>query len=255
VNPATIAALTPFLLVFCRSAAFLYSAPLVGDHGVPGRLRVATAVMMAAGLGSAAPSPSAGAPGNLDALFAHIPLELLIGLGVGLLLKVALASVEAGGQLVGVHLELSFAASYDPRLAEEALPTRRIAAVLLGVTFLSAGGLEASIAFVARARASEQLLTSIGSALFTAGDQVMRGALSICGPVLLATLVANVAVGIAGRASPALNVFSVMLAGTLLIGGFAISASAPMTCSAIKRVAEGAISRVLTLPHARPPLR
>jgi flagellar biosynthetic protein FliR len=202
-----------FLAVLLRTAAWIHAAPIVGDKGLPPRLRLALAALVALPLSIHHPATD----------FAHLltaaPAELLFGLSAGFALRLAFAGVEAGGQLIGIQLELNFAATFDPTSGDESLPTRRLAWCVAGLAFLSMGGLEHALA--ALAVPAPPLLERLPE-LFERGGLVFVLALRAAGPMLVAAFVANLAVGLASRAAPALNIFSVMLAALLVVGALVL---------------------------------
>jgi len=218
VTPAVVAS---FLCLFARCAGFLQAAPLTSDTVVPRRLRVAAAALIAIALVPVRPVMT------LEAVPMVLPCELLLGLAAGFAGKLVLAGAEVGGQLIGFELELGFAEMFDPSLGEQALPTRRMAISLASLAFLLVGGLEESVRVLGRASVDGRSLThAIRSLILQSGDMFVYG-LRMLAPVLVAAITANFAGALASRAAPALNVFSVMLALVLVIGGVALIATAP----------------------------
>lgn len=232
-----------FLAGFARTVAWLHTAPLTSDPMVPARVRVLAAALVALLL---APTH---APVEVAALPLAIPAELLLGGALGLAARILLAGVEAGGQLVGLHLELGFAGQYDPMAREEALPTRRIAYALAGLAFLGAGGLETSLYALGRPVVDGRSFDRTLASLIAASGEVLVLALRVAAPVILAVVVINLAIALASRAAPALNVFSVMLAVVLVVGGMALSVTAPSFVRELQGTARSAI--VATVEVAR----
>lgn len=218
------AEIAAFLAVLLRTAAWVHAAPLVGDNGLPPRLRLALAALVAV------PLSIHHAPVDFAHLLASAPAELLFGLAAGFALRLAFAGVEAGGQLLGVQLELNFAATFDPTSGDESLPTRRLAWCVAGLAFLAMGGLEQSLA--ALAVPAPHALDRLPD-LFTRGGDVFVMALRAAGPMLVAAVVANLAVGLASRAAPALNIFSVMLAALLVVGALVLVGTSSRLCAEV----------------------
>jgi flagellar biosynthetic protein FliR len=218
VSPADVAG---FLCVFVRGCAFLIAAPLVGEKQLPAKVRVAAAAAIAFAV---APVRGPLDPAQLPLV---VPGDVLLGLAAGFVGRVVMAGIEAGGELMGLSLGLGFAATYDPMLQAQAVPTQRIAAMLGGLAFFSAGGLEAGVHVIAGPPVSGlSLVAAVGSILHHSGEILVVG-LRFAAPLLIATTVANLAVALAARAAPAINVFSVMLALVVLLGGAVLYATAP----------------------------
>lgn len=212
-----------FVAAFARTSAWAHTAPLIADRTVPRRVRVAVAALAAVVVSAARP------PLAPQQLWVALPGEILFGLMAGLLARVVLAGAEAGGQLIGVQIGLGFAGVLDPDAREDMLPTRKIAFGLAGFAFLAADGLERSIQVLAVAPAPVQgpTLIEAAQALIASGTSVMVAAIRFAAPVLIAGVVANLAVAVASRAAPALNVFSVTLALVLIVSLATLIATAP----------------------------
>jgi flagellar biosynthesis protein FliR len=69
----------------------------------------------------------------------------------------------------------------------------------------------------------------------------MGHGVALAAPVILATLVGNVGLALISRAAPAANIFSIALAGVLLIGGLALAATSGDLISGITVDAREAI--------------
>jgi flagellar biosynthetic protein FliR len=213
--------LATFLAVLARAAAWAFTSPIIGERAVPARIR-----MMAAVLFSLAVLPSRE-PLPMDALYSALPVELCFGLMLGAASRLVLAGAEAGGQLIGIQLGLGFAGTFDPEAQDESIATRKIAFYLAGLAFLQAGGLETAIRALAAPAIPPSALTEILSVLIRETPKVLVHAVRIAAPLLLASFVANVAVALASRASPGLNVFSVMLGLFLALGGLVLLGTSP----------------------------
>jgi flagellar biosynthetic protein FliR len=210
-----------YLSTFARTTAWMLAAPLTGERALPAKIGVAAAAVIALPLAMVRHSHGFGE------LVGQLPNEVLFGLLAGFAARLALAGAEAGGQLIGVQLELNFAGTMDPMAKEETLPTRKIAAALATTAFLSTGGLERAIAALAYPVGDVALASGRLSAFVDGGGQVLALGLRVAAPLVAAAVVSNLAVALASRAAPALNVFSVMLACILVVGALVLTASAP----------------------------
>jgi flagellar biosynthetic protein FliR len=208
-----------FLLLFVRTAAFLSSAPWVSDRMVPRKFRAAAAVLFAMAMTSAKGGTD---PSSLPLL---IPMELFLGVSCGFAARLVVAGIEAGGELIGMHLGLGFASTVDPTTGHDALPSQNIMRAIAGLIFLSSDGLSRTIYALSVPAPGVASIQAMGHALVMQSGDVLVAGVRFAAPVMLATLVANVAFALASRASPALNIFSVAFAGVLLLGGLALLAS------------------------------
>lgn len=217
----TVTELVAFLACFARAGAFLQSFPLTGDHVVPLKLRAALAALIAFALAPMRPALP------VDALFWAIPAELLLGLAAGFAGRLVFAGVEAGGQLIGLQLGLGFAGTFDAAAGEPELPTHRMVRSLAGLAFLGMGGLEAVLLTLAAPPASAQSLLGALPQLIDRGAEVLVAGIQLAAPALAVSIIANLAAGLASRAAPALNVFSVALALVLVVGSAVLIATGP----------------------------
>lgn len=230
-----------FLLTFARASGWTFSAPLTGDATFAARFRLATAFVIALAL-----APLRGAV-PFSALPAMLPAEILAGLAVGLIARILLAGAEAGGQLLGLAMELGFAGQFDPSLREQVIATRKMAWSVAGLAFLGAGGLESSVRALAVPVGERFTVGHVVPALVDATNEVIPLGLRAAAPLIIAALVANVAVAIASRAAPAINVFTVMLPMLLVVGGAVLIWDAPALTAELHRDARHAIDGALRL--------
>lgn len=216
------AALGGYLAAFVRAAAFLQAAPMVGDRQLSTKARAATAAVLALGVAPIRP------PIEPEALALVLPAEILLGLLAGFAARLVLAGAEAGGELIGLQFGLGFANSMDPTRGEPSATTRQIALVIASLAFLAAGGLEAGVRVLAAAPSDGfSLHRGTGGVIRQSGEVLVAG-LRVAAAALIAGTLANIGLALASRAAPALNVFSVMLAGMLIVGAIVMLATAPV---------------------------
>ncbi len=231
--------LPTFLAVFVRTSTWAALCPFIGDKGIPGKLRMAACVLFAVALHGIRPHVA------WEDLFLTIPGDVAVGVVCGFSVRLVISGAEAAGQLIGSYLELGFASNFDPLMKEESLPTRRIAYALAGLAFLGVGGLESSVRML-----SAPGLTSPSPATILHESVRLLGqscgyAIALAGPVLCAAVIANLAMGLASRAAPALNAFSVVLSCVLVLGGMAAISTSPMFIHGIVTIARNAIEAPL----------
>ena len=135
----TTAIIASLLLAFGRAAAFMWTAPLIGDRTVPAKVRVIAAV------GVALTIALARGPVSPETLVLALPTEIMLGALTGFAARLVLAAAEAAGQFLGLPFSLGFAATFDPAIGEAAMVTRRLVLALASLAFLAADGLAAGI--------------------------------------------------------------------------------------------------------------
>lgn len=216
-----------FLLIFVRVAAFLWAAPLTGDGRLPPKARVAVAVLIATAFSSMH---------EVDAsrqLGLQVPLEIGVGLIAGFTARLMLAGLEVGGEIIGMQMGLGFAGAFDPSLGDMALPMRRIVFVIAGFAFVSVGGIQNAARLALLPPVDFTILLGSFGVLMQASGEIFLVGIHLALPILVAVTVANIAMGLANRAAPALNVYSVMLSLTGLMGAGVLLIVSPMMASEI----------------------
>jgi flagellar biosynthetic protein FliR len=228
--------------VLTRAGGLAVSAPLVGDPGTPARVRLVFVVGIAFALG----------PSRQGLSYAALPtvviLEAAIGLVTGVTARFVLSRVAVAGQLLGLHLGLGFASEYDHRAGESAGTVRTLVMTLAGLAFLGVGGLEAIVRSVAAGPAHATQLALLGPMLLHHGTTAFGAGLALAAPVVLAAVVGNLGLAVLNRAAPAVNVFSISLAGVLVLGGMVLRATAPNLIASIVEIARTATHALLGQP-------
>ncbi len=228
-------AIATYLAAFGRTAAFLFSAPVVGGSNMPAKVRIGTAAALAIAVASVRPAVD---PAYLPMI---LPPDILLGLGAGFSLRLIFAGAESGGQIMGMQLGLGMAAFFDPASGERAIVTRRFALVFAGLAFIMMGGLRESVRILAVTPSDAQTLMGIGGQLLDQANHVMSAALRFAAPAIMAGMMTNVGMGFAAKAAPSLNIFSVMLSALLIVGGFMLIVTAPSFIMEITGTARMAI--------------
>lgn len=210
-------------LLFARLGAVLMVAPGWGEQTTPASLRLGLAVLVTATL---APSLAATAPRPpADIMFA-IPMiisEIIIGLILGLGARIMMSALQVAGATVGIASGLGFAQQLDPIASQPAAIFSGFFS-LMGVVMLMSVGLHRVM--IEAAADSYTLfppgaLPPIGDAsefVITAVSDSFRLGIQIAAPVLIFSLVFNVALGLVSRLIPQVQVFMTALPLSVLLG-------------------------------------
>jgi flagellar biosynthetic protein FliR len=206
-----------------RVGGVVMLAPLLGAMYVPRRIRLAIALVLALAL-----LPSAGPPPALDPLggagLLAITQELILGLAIGFVLRLATEAALLAGQLISTGMGLSFATVVDPQNGGMPL-LGRFYIVVASLLLLATNAHLSLIALLAQSfavvpigsggigPADARVIADFGAAMFA-------GALQLALPSVIAILMVNVAFGVISRAAPTLNLFAVGFPITILLGLF-----------------------------------
>lgn len=237
-----------------RILALLAAAPLFGHGAVPVRVKLGLGLLLSLAIAPAV--PTAIAPYSYAGILI-LAQQILIGLAMGFVIRIAFSAIELAGELAGITMGLSFASVFDPLAEHEATVTSQLFGWLALLIFVSSN---LHLVVLATLADSFTLMPvtglPMGSSTFR---QVTLGAgslfavgLQLAMPIIAALLVTNLALGILTRAAPQLNLFGVGLPVTLAVGFLAIALllpylSGPIVIALQKAIAMGS-SAVTTLP-------
>ena len=103
-----------YLLTFSRAGAMIMLLPVIGDAGVPARVRLAFALAVSAALVSVTARyypTNAPPPMELAALIARETTACVL---VGTMARLIMSALETAGTLIAVQTGLAFATTFDP---------------------------------------------------------------------------------------------------------------------------------------------
>ena len=210
-------------LVVARVGAVIMLLPGIGDAVVPPRIRLALALLLAFVLFPIAAPQVAGIPDTSSALITAVIRELLIGLMIGGLLRLFLASLAVAGEAVSLQTTLAFAQTANPL---QAMPGTTVAAflTLLGITLIFATDLH-HLFIGAIARSYALFPPNRAVSVQEAGDMAARTVsqafslgVQLAAPVIVFSLILNIASGLIGRLMPQFQIFFVAAPINILVG-------------------------------------
>jgi flagellar biosynthetic protein FliR len=210
-------------LVFVRVSAIVMLIPGIGDAAVPPRIRLAFALILSLVLFPLAAPTIAAIPATSGDLAGAVIKEALIGVMIGGLLRMFLSSLAVAGEAIALQTTLSFSQTANPLQAQ---PGTSITAFLslLGITLVFATNLHHL--FIGAVANSYQLFPP-GRAvpLQDASDMAVRTVsqafslgIQLAAPVIVFSLVLNVAAGIIGRVMPQFQIFFAATPLSILVG-------------------------------------
>jgi flagellar biosynthetic protein FliR len=214
---------TAFLLLLARVGTVLMLLPLFSEEAVPGQVRILLAVGMTLalfGLLSGHVLPHAG---EGRALFGLLVAELLIGLSLGMLVKLFFQAIGMAGSLVSMQVGLSSALLFDPGLGGQVPVLAKLCGLAAVLVCLGLGVHHLWIAAIVRSYAvfPVGVVPNLGDlaalAVATTGKSLTL-AVSLAGPFLVYGLLFNLALGFSARLAPAIEVFFIAQPLNLMLG-------------------------------------
>ncbi|MFT3664500.1 flagellar biosynthetic protein FliR [Piscinibacter sp.] len=224
--------ITPLLWAFLRVLALLGTMPVIGQRGVPMRVRVALAFLIALAAQASMP-PVAAIPLDSALTLLVVLQQIVIGVSLGFAVRIVFAAVEFAGELVGLQMGLNFAGFFDPATGSQATSVSRFFGVTVSWVFIVAGGHLLVIAGVIQSLHSFPVGPEPFAFLKTAqphrwGAEVFATGLWIALPIVAMLLFVNLLLGIVTRVAHQLNVFAVGFPITLSVGLVGMLLTLPM---------------------------
>jgi len=210
-------------LIFARIGAVLLMLPGVGESYVPPRIRLSLALVVSLCLWPVVSQNLPPLPVSLGGMAGWIIREVVVGLSIGVMLRIFLTALSTAGEVVSLQTTLSFSQTANPLQAQ---PGTTLSAflMLLGTTLIFATNTHHL--FIAGLVGSYQLISPVQPlvvgdfatmAVKTLGDSFMLG-VQLAAPVIVFALIFNLASGLVGRVMPAFQVFFAAAPLSIILG-------------------------------------
>lgn len=152
--------------------------------------------------------------------------ELLVGLTVGLCTGAAFRAAEAAGRLVDILRGANLAEVLSPTSDERTSPTGDLYLFVAVVLFLEMGGMRFLVAALARSYEAVPLgaaptiaaLRPAAALVVLTTAKLLESAIGLAAPVLVALWIADVALGMVGRAAPQIPIYFAAMPAKALLG-------------------------------------
>lgn len=212
-----------FLILFCRVGAVLMLLPVFSEDAIPARIRLTMSLGMAAALWGLLSTRVIPIAQNSVALPGIVIAEILTGLAMGMIIRIMFMAAAMAGSIISLQVGLSSALINDPAQGGQASVLSKfvsvaaavvcmgmgvhhlwIAAIVHSYTMFPVGGLPPAADF------SQLAIATIGKS--------MSLSLSLSAPLLIYGIVFNIALGLAARLAPAIQVFFIAQPLNLMLG-------------------------------------
>ena len=211
------------MLVLARLGAAVLLLPGLGEQDVPASIRLALLLALVALLLPGLVPVLPAIPQGLPELLRLILTETGIGLWLGLLARLVALALAQAGQVVALMVGLASPLQTDPMLGAQSTATGRLFTLLAATLVLSTGLYALPLRALAESYAvlppGEPL--PLGRSAETVAQAVADSlalALRLAGPLVLAAVLGNFALGLLARVAPQVQVFTVAAPGQI-IGG------------------------------------
>ena len=224
--------ITPILWPFLRVLALFGALPVFAQRGVPARVRVALAFMIAFCAQATLPAMPVIALDSAPALLAVVQ-QLLIGLSLGFAVRIVFSAVEFAGEIIGLQMGLNFAGFFNPMTGGEATAVSRFFGISVAWLFIVTGGHLMLIAAVVQSFEAFPVgpepfafLRAVQPQVW--GAEVFRLGLWIALPMIAMLLFVNLVLGIISRVAQQMNIFAIGFPVTVSVGLVGVLLTLPM---------------------------
>lgn len=210
-------------LIFARIGAILMLLPGFGEAYVSPRIRLSLALILSLALWPLVAGSLPALPASLGSMVGWLIREITTGLMIGFLLRLLMAALSTAGEVVSLQTTLSFAQTANPLQAQ---PATTLAAflTLFGVAMIFATNTHHL--FIAGLLGSYDVVRPVAPlvvedfttlAIRTVSGSFLLG-VQLAAPVIVFSIIFNLATGLVGRIMPQFQVFFVSTPLNVLFG-------------------------------------
>ena len=207
---------------FFRIAGLLMVAPVIGTRSVPMRIRLIIALAVSMAIVPVLPKYSYVDPLSFAGILITVE-QVLIGIAMGLTVRIVFVVLEIAGQAIGQLMGLMLASMVDPQNGNQVPIVGQFYLLMATLLFLSIDG---HLVMIQQLAESFYLLPpgaggitreSVWGYLNWVGV-VLSTSVLIALPALASMLIVNLGFGVMTRSAPQLNIFAVGFPVMIIIG-------------------------------------
>lgn len=229
-----------FVFPLVRILGLMATAPIFSNASLPRRTRLILGLVIGFALAPALP-PMPTIPAGSWIGLVVLAEQLLIGLLMGMTLRIVFAAIDLAGELIGLQMGLSFAVFYDPQSSGQTPVVTEFLSLFASLIFLAMDGHLVTISALAESfrllpvSAQPFAITGLSSLLTWVGTLFSAG-IMLSLPLVTALLIANLSLGVLTRMAPTLNLFAIGFPVTLAAGFIVLMLSLPYFGAALERL-------------------
>lgn len=214
--------LVAFFWPFVRITAFMAASPIWGHSSIPNQAKAGLAAVIAMVIAPILPAMPE-APLMSWVSVGIIAEQLVIGVAMGLFMRIIFAVVQAAGDFIGLKMGLAFASFFDTASGTNIMVLSRILYMITLLMFLAFNGhlmvLETLVmSFQTLPIGMNTLNASAFEMLARYGGTIFASGLLMALPIMAPLLVISLGLGILNRSAPQLTVFNIGFPTSLIVG-------------------------------------
>jgi flagellar biosynthesis protein FliR len=224
--------ISPVLWPFLRVLALFGAMPVLGQRGVPMRLRIALAFLIALCAQASLPVMPVVALDSAPALLLVIQ-QFLIGLTLAFAARIVFAAIEFAGELIGLQMGLNFAGFFNPMTGGESTAVSQFFGISISWLFIVINGHLLLVSAIVQSFNAFPVgpepfafLRALQPQVW--GAEIFRLGLWIALPLVAMLLFVNLVLGIISRVAQQMNVFAIGFPITLGVGLIGVLLTLPM---------------------------
>jgi len=241
-----------FLLLFARITSMIVVAPVFGHLTIPLQVKAALGLFLSFVLFPmvSATGPQVDVP--MMALVVMALQEIATGALIGFAAGLMFAGIRYAGEIVSLHMGLSFANILDPDTNQNNPVIGQFLYLTTILIFLTINGHHFLIEALYLSYSGVPLGTftfapSVSHELIRMVGMVFVVGVKFAAPVLVAIFLNNIAMGILARVMPQMNIFSISFSLNIGVGLLVLMTTAPLVVYVFKKALAGFEQNVLEL--------
>ena len=223
---------TPILWPFVRVLALFSALPVIGQAGVPMRVRVGLAFLIAFCAQASMPAiPVVALDSGAGVLV--VLQQVLIGLSLGFAVKIVFVAVQYAGEIIGLQMGLNFAAFFNPMSGGQETAVSRFFGISVSWLFIVSGGHLLVIAAIVQSFAAFPVghdpfafLRNVEPQRW--GAEIFSLGLWLALPLVAMLLFTNLVLGVIARVAQQMNIFAIGFPITLGVGLIGVLLTLPL---------------------------
>jgi len=214
---------TVFLILFARIGAVVMALPVFAEDSVPPQIRLVLALGLTLGLYGLLHQRVTVPPDGGGALMAAIVTQVVVGLAIGLLVRVLFSAATMAGAVISLQIGLSSVLVPDAALGGQVPILSRFIAVAAGVACMALGIHHLWIAAIVHSYDQFPVgalppAADLAHLAIVALGRATELAVNMAAPLVVYGILFNTALGLAARMAPTLQVFFVAQPLNILFG-------------------------------------
>ncbi|MBU4316026.1 MAG: flagellar biosynthetic protein FliR [Proteobacteria bacterium] len=212
-----------FMFIFLRVTFILMFLPLFDNTNIPALFKIGLCFAMSVLFYPVLKFTEIPNFDNGIPLLVGVASEIVMGLGIGLSVKLVFTGIQMGGELVGYQMGLSMANVFDPATGSQNSILAEIQYIAAILVFLAIDGHHwffraVADSFILMPPFGFQVNGALMNEFLSFTVEMFVIAIKFSAPIIVALLFTDVSLGLIARTVPQMNVFFVAMPVKIIVG-------------------------------------